>query len=51
MTIRPGESLWSVAEAYDPDADTRLVIQQIQQLNSLTGDQVRPGEMLWVPRG
>jgi LysM repeat protein len=51
VTVQPGDSLWSVAEAYDPDADTRLVIQQIQQLNSLSGDQVRPGEMLWVPRG
>ena len=51
VTVRPGESLWSVAEAYDPGADTRLVIQQIQQLNSLSGDQVRSGEMLWVPRG
>ncbi|HTR93702.1 MAG TPA: LysM peptidoglycan-binding domain-containing protein [Trebonia sp.] len=51
VTISPGESLWSVAEAYDPNADTRLVIQQIQQLNSLSGDQVRPGEVLWVPRG
>jgi LysM repeat protein len=51
VTISAGESLWSVAEAYDPNADTRVVIQQIQQLNSLTGYQVRPGEVLWVPRG
>ncbi len=51
VAIRPGQSLWSVAEAYDPDADTRLVIQQIEQMNSLTGDQVQPGQELWVPRG
>jgi hypothetical protein len=51
VTILPGESLWSVAEAYDPNADTRLIIQEIQQLNSMTGDQVQPGEVLWVPRG
>ena len=51
LTVRPGESLWTVAEARDPDADTRLVIQQIQQLNSLSGDVVQPGEVLWVPRG
>jgi LysM repeat protein len=50
VTILPGQSLWSVAEAYDPNADTRLVIQEIQQLNSMTGDQVQPGEVLWVPR-
>ena len=51
VEVRPGQSLWSLAEAYDPDADPRLVIQQIEQLNSITGDQVQPGEVLWVPRG
>ena len=51
VEVRPGQSLWSLAEAYDPDADPRLVVQQIQQLNSMTGDQVQPGELLWVPRG
>jgi hypothetical protein len=51
VAVRPGQSLWSLAEAYDPDADTRQVIQQIKQLNSMTGDQVRAGKVLWVPRG
>ena len=51
VTVLPGQSLWSLAEAYDPNADTRLVIQEMQQLNSLTGDQVQAGEVLWVPRG
>jgi hypothetical protein len=49
--VRPGQSLWSVAESADPDADTRLVIQQIVQLNSLNGDIVFAGQRLWVPRG
>jgi hypothetical protein len=40
-----------VAESADPDADTRLVIQQILQLNPLHGDTVFAGERLWVPRG
>jgi coenzyme F420-reducing hydrogenase alpha subunit len=51
VEVAAGQSLWSLAEAYDPDADPRLVVQQIQQLNSMAGDQLRPGEMLWVPRG
>jgi hypothetical protein len=51
VEVRPGQSLWSLAEAYDPDADPRLVVQQILQLNSMAGDQVQPGEVLWVPRG
>jgi hypothetical protein len=51
VTVRPGQSLWSVAEAADPGADTRVVIQQIIELNGLTGDVVFAGQRLWVPRG
>lgn len=51
VAVLPGQSLWSLAEAYDPDVDTRQVVQQIEQLNSMAGDQVRAGEVLWVPRG
>jgi LysM repeat protein len=51
IVVRPGQTLWSVAESADPDADTRLVIQQIAELNGLTGDVVQAGQRLWVPRG
>ena len=51
VIVRPGQSLWSVAESADPDQDTRAVIQQIIDLNSLTGDTVFAGQQLWVPRG
>ena len=51
VVVRPGQSLWSVAESADPDQDTRAVIQQIIDLNSLNGDTVFAGQQLWVPRG
>ena len=51
VLVRPGQTLWSLAEQYAPDADTRLVIQEILQLNSMSTDQVQPGQLLWVPRG
>jgi len=51
VAVRPGQSMWSVAESADPDADTRLVIRQILELNALHGDTVFAGERLWVPRG
>jgi hypothetical protein len=50
VTVRPGQSLWSVAENADPDADTRAVVQQIIELNGLTGNVVFAGQRLWVPR-
>jgi hypothetical protein len=51
VIVRPGQSLWSVAESADPDQDTRAVIQQIIDLNSLNGETVFAGQQLWVPRG
>ena len=51
VVVRPGQSLWSVAESADPDQDTRAVIQQIIDLNSLKGDTVLARQQLWVPRG
>ncbi len=51
VTVHPGQSLWSVAESADPAADTRVVIQQIIELNGLTGNVVLAGQRLWVPRG
>ncbi|HME65326.1 MAG TPA: LysM peptidoglycan-binding domain-containing protein [Streptosporangiaceae bacterium] len=51
VTVHPGQSLWSVAENADPAADTRVVIQQIIELNGLTGNVVFTGQRLWVPRG
>jgi hypothetical protein len=51
VVVRPGQSLWSVAENADPDQDTRAVVQQIIDLNSLSGDTVLAGQQLWVPRG
>jgi LysM domain len=51
VVVRPGQSLWSVAEKAAPDRDTRAVIQQIIDLNSLNGDTVSAGQHLWVPRG
>ena len=51
VEVLPGQSLWSIAEAYDPNADPRVIIGDIQQLNSMSGDQLQPGEVLRVPRG
>ncbi len=51
VVVRPGQSLWSVAENADPDQDTRAVIQQIIDLNALNSDVVVAGQQLLVPRG
>jgi hypothetical protein len=51
VVVRPGQTLWSVAESADPDQDTRVIVQQIIDLNSLNSATVPAGRQLWVPRG
>jgi hypothetical protein len=51
VVVAPGQSLWSIAVRYDPAADPRDVIQQIIDLNALTGTSLQPGQHLWLPRG
>ncbi len=49
VTVRPGDTLWSIASTTSPDRDPRAVIEDIRGLNDLSGDLVRVGEVLRVP--
>ncbi|WP_033333508.1 LysM peptidoglycan-binding domain-containing protein [Actinomadura welshii] len=50
VTVEPGETLWDIASAADPDTDPRLVVQRIIDLNGLAGDPtVHPGQELRLP--
>jgi hypothetical protein len=51
VTVLPGQSLWSIATQYEPGSDPRNVIQEIIDLNALSGTSVQPGQHLWLPRG
>ena len=50
VMVRPGQPLWSIASRAEPAADPRIVIQQIIEVNALSGTVIQPGETLWVPR-
>ena len=51
VVVKPGQSLWSIALNAEPEADPRVVVQQIMEFNALGSQVVVPGESLWVPRG
>ncbi len=50
VVVRPGDSLWSIADKTDPGADPRAVISQVVELNSLRGTGIQVGQVLWVPK-
>jgi LysM domain len=51
VVVHPGQTLWSIASQAEPNADPRVVMREIIDLNALRGTVVEPGERLWVPRG
>jgi LysM domain len=50
VVVRPGQTLWSIAAAAEPSGNPWAVVQQIMQVNALSGAQVQAGEQLWVPK-
>jgi hypothetical protein len=49
VTVQPGETLWQVAVRVAPDADPRLVVDQLQRINHLSSATVLAGQQLVVP--
>jgi Tfp pilus assembly protein FimV len=50
LTVKPGDTLWSVAARIAPHSDPRLVVADIESRNHLAGAAVRAGQQLRVPR-
>ena len=49
VTVRAGESLWSLAEELAPRSDPRDVVADIQSLNQLANAGLEPGQRLAIP--
>lgn len=49
VVVKPGESLWSIAVAYDPSRDPASVIRDIQRLNGMSGATLWAGHRLLLP--
>ncbi|MDQ1584787.1 MAG: hypothetical protein QOH80_152 [Actinomycetota bacterium] len=49
VTVRPGETLWTIAARVRPNADPRQTIARIQDMNGLTSSTLQAGRVLLVP--
>lgn len=50
VTVAPGQSLWAVAEKVNPQADPRVTVHAIADLNGIEpGSTLRSGSTLTVP--
>ncbi len=49
-TVGSGETLWGIAVSLtEPGADVRDTVVEIQQLNAMSGGDLRAGEQIYVP--
>lgn len=49
VTVEAGDTLWSLAQRLDPQADPREVIAAIMTLNGLDTPTLQPGQVLLLP--
>ena len=49
VTIVTGDTLWAIAVDRYPGADVRAKVWQIEQVNHLQGETLRPGDTIQVP--
>lgn len=50
VVVKHGETLWDIAQAVDPQGDTRDTVVRIMELNSLTSTSVDTGQRLEIPQ-
>jgi len=51
VTVRPGETLWAIAQRETPGVDPRETIARILDLNALESSAVQAGSVLVLPPG
>ncbi len=51
VKVRPGESLWAIADRYTPaDGNVQETVDQIIAVNRLRDAAIEPGQHLTIPR-
>lgn len=51
VVVRPGATLWSIAEQIAPDTDPRQVVPRLKAANGLTSSHLVVGQRLQAPGG
>ena len=49
VTVKPGETLWTIAERVAPAADPRDTVARLLEINGIEPGQLRAGQRLAVP--
>jgi uncharacterized membrane protein len=47
-SVQPGDTLWNIAQQYNPNGDVRKTVYEIKKLNNLTTSDIYAGETLVI---
>jgi LysM repeat protein len=51
VVVQKNDTLWGIAARYRPSRDPFAMVEEIRELNDLSGYTIAPGQELRLPRG
>ncbi len=48
-SVQPGDTLWNIAQQYNPNGDVRKTVYEIKSLNNMSSSDICAGETLIIP--
>ena len=49
ITVKPGETLWSIAATLDASGDRRDLVDELMDVNRLSNPELRVGQKIYIP--
>jgi len=49
ISVKPGDTLWSIAEGIAPQADRRALVADIVEVNNLKSPNLQAGQKIYIP--
>ena len=49
VSVKPGETLWSIAASIAPDGDRRSLVADIVEVNRLKSPELQAGQKIYIP--
>jgi len=49
VSVKPGDTLWSIAESIAPHGDRRALVADIVEINRLATPELQAGQKIYIP--
>ena len=49
VSVKPGDTLWSIAESIAPSGDRRALVADIVEINHLASPELQAGQKIYIP--